>query len=402
MLRSKTVVTAVLAAAVAPTAGVWAASPAVDGSLDASFYGAAKAVQAVQTQFGDSTSGSQTDTTGSELDAAYARIANGNLYVFFAGNLENNFNKLEIFVDAGRAGQNTIRRDNADVNFNALARMGENLDGTNISATDKIGKGLTFDAGFNSNYYMTVNGGGSGAGYAVYSDFATTPADPTNAATPSTGMFVGGSTPDNNRVINGASGIKIAIDNSNTGGVAAGTQPPAGSEFPAGVTTGVEVAIPLSLLGNPTSPLKVTALVNGGGHDFLSNQVLGPVIPAPDFGNLGEPRTTDFSTISGDQFFTVPLLAGDANGDGFVNADDFARIDRGFNKHLTGWSNGDFNNSGTVDQADYQIINAAFAAQQSGGGAPAGILAAVPEPASSGLALAAAALAARRKRHRIA
>ncbi|HZZ45048.1 MAG TPA: dockerin type I domain-containing protein [Tepidisphaeraceae bacterium] len=54
---------------------------------------------------------------------------------------------------------------------------------------------------------------------------------------------------------------------------------------------------------------------------------------------------------------------GDANLDGKVNADDYALLDRGFAKHLTGWSNGDFNYDGIINSADYLLIDRAYALQ---------------------------------------
>jgi hypothetical protein len=54
------------------------------------------------------------------------------------------------------------------------------------------------------------------------------------------------------------------------------------------------------------------------------------------------------------------MIPGDANLDGRVDADDYALIDRGFAKHLTGWSNGDFNYDGRIDAADYLIIDGAY------------------------------------------
>lgn len=81
-------------------------------------------------------------------------------------------------------------------------------------------------------------------------------------------------------------------------------------------------------------------------------------------------------------------VSGDANLDGRLTADDFARLDRGFARHLTGWINGDFNYDNVVNAADYQIINAAWAAQQGavlasaavGGRVAADVAAVVPEP----------------------
>jgi hypothetical protein len=56
-------------------------------------------------------------------------------------------------------------------------------------------------------------------------------------------------------------------------------------------------------LGNPTGDIKITAFINGGGHDYLSNQVLCGVNGA---GNLAEPRQVNFNNLPGDQYFTVP------------------------------------------------------------------------------------------------
>ena len=71
----------------------WAvAAPAVDGTLDAS-YGAPIVVQGVQTGFGDANN-PQGALGGSELDAGYATISGGRLFMMFTGNLEPNFNKL--------------------------------------------------------------------------------------------------------------------------------------------------------------------------------------------------------------------------------------------------------------------------------------------------------------------
>jgi hypothetical protein len=396
-----------------------AAAPVVDGIVDRSIYGGPVSVQGVRTQFGDNNPSPEPFLTwadGSELDAAYAKISGGNLYLFFSGNLQSNYNKLEIFFDTGAPGQNTIRRDNADVDFNGLGRMGENLDGTNLAKNDTnrpptdpdqpsnvLGKGLTFDAGFESSHYLTVTCGfdGSVSDFRLFANFATTPADP--VATPSTGFFVGSSSAENNRLINGENGVVVASNNSNNRGVLGGdTAPdltPGNPEDPAAVDTGFEVRVPLSLLGNPTtSPLRISAFINGMSHDFVSNQILGPVVPNPNFGNLGEPRTVDFSTLDGNQFFAVPLLPGDANGNGVIDADDFALFDRGRAKGLTGWSGGDFNGDNVVDGADAAILNAAYSEQQGGAGA-SGLFAVVPEPASMGVCgLAALSLTARRRR----
>src|SRR3989304_2094034 len=83
----------------------WAV-PIVDGTKDAQ-YGAALAVQTVQTQFGDANPPG--NLGGSELDAAYAKVRNGRLYLMLTGNHEPNFNKLDIFIDSKAGGENTLR-----------------------------------------------------------------------------------------------------------------------------------------------------------------------------------------------------------------------------------------------------------------------------------------------------
>ena len=68
------------------------------------------------------------------------------------------------------------------------------------------------------------------------------------------------------------------------------------------VGTGLELSIPLSLLGDPTGPIEVLAAINGGGDTYLSNQLL-PGLPVSS-GNLGA-ATFNFGSTPG-QYFTVP------------------------------------------------------------------------------------------------
>jgi hypothetical protein len=51
---------------------------------------------------------------------------------------------------------------------------------------------------------------------------------------------------------------------------------------------------------------------------------------------------------------------GDADTNGVINFDDYARIDDGFNNHRTGWANGDFNDDNVVNFDDYALIDLAF------------------------------------------
>ncbi len=263
---------------------VGVATASNDGTLDGA-YGAAKSVQTTQTQFGDSNIGLIQWANGSELDNAYAYISGGVLHLFLGGNLESNYNKLELFFDTGAGGQNKLRGDNPNVDFDGLNRMGD----------DGSGNGLTFDVGFAANYYITATGGDIGGGtygmFANYAELLTSGGGAgyylgTNgAATP--GPMTGGTNPNN---------IEITLNNSNAGGVGGGCDPASG----AGVTTGIELRIPLTALGGSTC-MNIVAFINGGGHDYLANQVLGGVASC----NLGEPRGVNFATHAGAQYFTV-------------------------------------------------------------------------------------------------
>ncbi|GBC91558.1 hypothetical protein HRbin15_00012 [bacterium HR15] len=263
------------------------AQPTIDGTRDA-LYGSPIVVQDTQTGFGDSTLGQVDYANGSELDAAYAYVdMNAQvLYLFLAGNLESNFNKLEIFFDTGPGGQNRLRGDNSGVDFGGLNRMGD----------DGSGNGLTFDSGFEADYWIGVTGGGSP--YALYANWAQLL---TGGGGP--GDYLGSTGAASNGILTGGNdhGIRVTINNSNTGGVEGGSGLASGNG--ALVTTGVELAIPFAAIGiTGTGIIKVSAFINGVGHDYLSNQVLGGIGGG---GNLGEPRNVNFGNIPGNQFFYV-------------------------------------------------------------------------------------------------
>lgn len=256
------------------------AQPVIDGSYDA-IYGAPMAVQNTQTNFGDATWGLVDYCDGSELDQVFAYRDSTHLYLFIAGNLESNFNKLEIFIDSRPGGQNRLDGVQPDTDFGALPRM----------AGTGIGDGLTFDAGFEADFWFSMTGGGL-ALYALYANFGEIGT--------LNGQWLGEGVALNGTLINSNNlGVEATLNNSNTLGVTAGTGPDNG----AGVNTGMEWKIPLSLIAASGGPIKVCIFINGQGHDFVSNQVL-PGIGGGD--NLGEPRLVNFANIPGDQFFTIP------------------------------------------------------------------------------------------------
>ncbi|HUN81467.1 MAG TPA: PEP-CTERM sorting domain-containing protein [Phycisphaerae bacterium] len=263
----------------------WAFPPIIDGTLDQPYYGGPLAVQDTPTGFGDSNLGQVDYANGSELDAAYGRVDGGNLFLTLTGNLESNFNKLEIFIDTGVPGQNQLRGDNNGVDFGGLNRMG----------AGGSGPGLKFDANFSPSWWIGVTGGGGP--YTMYANAAQLlpggggPGDYLGSVGAAS---VGGALSGGNNFMN----LAVTINNSNTGGVTGGS-----GSGGASVTTGLELALPLASIGNPSLPFKIAAFVNGGSHDYVSNQVLGGL---GGLGNLGEPQTVDFSQIPGDQWFSVP------------------------------------------------------------------------------------------------
>ena len=301
----------------------------VDGTVDGA-YGCPLAIQQVNTGFGDSVNGAlDAAIGGSELDGAYGMIQNNVLYLLLTGNLENNGNKLEVFLQTAppAAGVNNtltnlqpIVDGDATNNINRMAAGGGALSNGN--------PGLTFDVGFVPNYWIGVNGSGAPGAYTFFVNYAQLWPGGTNSSGLATnGYFVGSVVPTNYTLIVGNTGfnpygIQATINNSNTNGVdgsGTGCGLTAGgatqSVLAASVPTGVELAIPLGALGNPTGTVEVCAFVNGQHHDFVSNQILGPMTP-PDpadclgLSSLGEPTTVDMSQLSlygdiGQHFFTV-------------------------------------------------------------------------------------------------
>lgn len=283
--------TLIPALAAALLASVASAQFTIDGTKDAAYPGTTT-FQTNSTGFGNSTSGNVATANGSELDGVFAEIGLTNLNILFTGNLESNFNKFEFFIDtdinSNTNGQNRLLGNNADVDFNGLNRMGDN--GT--------GNGLTFDDGFAADYYFTVGIGDSGGTTTAFLNYATLP-----TAGAGTGGFLGSTTQGAGGVLTGGTdqGVLFGFNNSNVGGVDG-----AAVNDPSAVTTGLEFQIPLSLIGNVSygTGFRVVAFVNGSGHDFLSNQVLGGVPFGT--GNLGEPRNVNFNQFAGNQYFAVP------------------------------------------------------------------------------------------------
>jgi hypothetical protein len=252
---------------------------AVNGTIAGDAY-CSTTIQTVETQFGDNTS---------ELDAGYGSIINGRLYLALTGNLENNFNKLEIFIDSVAGGENLL----TGVPGN---------DGSNVMA------GMRFDAGFEADYHVIVRRGNDGTTDRLDVDFA-------QLGTPNFSFYgnVFGGTNTGVGVTGtgfNTSPIQVAYDNSNTLGVLGGCNA-ADPVAATAVTTGLELSIALADLGLPAGPVRVCAFVNGSGHNYASNQFLGGLAaPQCNLGGDGAGVFTgslsfDLGAFAGDQFFTV-------------------------------------------------------------------------------------------------
>jgi hypothetical protein len=275
----------------------------LDGSRAGDSYGSALSVQTVQTQFGDN---------ASELNAGYANasINNGLLRLIFTVNLENNFNKLNIFIDSQAGGQNTILADDNNGGVNPGTNSDgifENYSGVGAGGSDN-GPGFTFDAGFTADYVLIARNGDSKFDLNLLSISNALIAEETFD-------IFGGSTEGSNASV-GASAIGVAFNNSNSAGILGGTGA-ADATAAQAVETGLEFWIPLASIGNPGfgDTILISAHVNGSNHDFLSNQSLGGF--AAGQANLGGDGAGNFNNdvslinlnnFSGNQFFTVTVV----------------------------------------------------------------------------------------------
>ncbi len=265
----------------------------VDGQLDPD-YGAPITIQTTQTGLGagqivgDNNKGDLNFSNGSELDGGYGFVSGGVLYLFLGGNLalmtrmnqvDTIGHTLDVFIDSVPGGQNSLNGLGSGNPLNSL----------------------TFDAGFTADYRLELSGGLSGgansppiwaAGYQMMTSTGGGPfVNLGFGSAGGPGTLSGGSNPH---------GILATLDNRNIAGVTFGCAAASG----AGVTTGIEWAIPLAAIGNPTGCITLAVIVReSGATGSVSNQVLGPV-PAGTC-PPGPAATVNFQNIAGNQFFTV-------------------------------------------------------------------------------------------------
>lgn len=279
------------------------------------------ATQQIHTSFGDAVPGMiNANQAGSELNQLFARAGDQFLNLAVSGNLENNGNKLYLFIDADPNIGESILDDNGDPanGFNPLATW----------------SGRVFDPSFAPEHAYVVNNSG-GTLFADHYDLLVP--DPAGGQSflggspvgGGSGILTGGANPNNNL---------FALDNSNVLGVLAVDNQIGGLGNPASATTGLEVSISLFELGILASPgdrleacvdIKIWAVLSGtdgGGRSYLSNQALPPydtvfstmrfnvaddtAANPYDFGNPVEDMLQGGSdpAFAGDQLATVSLI----------------------------------------------------------------------------------------------
>ena len=216
----------------------------VDGYLDAG-YGSALATQTCNTSYGNAGTAGTDSAGGSELDATYGTIQSGNLYLFLAGNFQNNGNNAIIWIQGASGGQSTL---NITGGWGASALNGS-----------------TFSPGFAPNLMLTVNDS-SGT---MYADTYVL------SASGSVNTYIGSLAESSLGFASGSiAGIGIGLVNTNTAGVnnQAGTAANQASALAVGV--GMELAIPLSQLGYTSGNIEVMEAIGNSTPNNLANQFL--------------------------------------------------------------------------------------------------------------------------------
>ena len=254
-MKSKTIL-ATGAALAFLSAPVWVHAQSLNGTVDTSFYGSPLAIQTINTGFGNAAGGNDS-AGGSELDAAYGRISGGNLYLFLAGNVENNGNHLNVFVDGGAVGESTLSTSGG-----SLGSMNGSVFSPGFQATWAFDMNDYQGTLYNENYNLV---GGSQVSGGYIGSLGET----------STGIAAGGYGGD----------ATLYLNNNHASTMGASGAALSGATSGANTTTGLEMVIPLSAIGYTGGNIMVLADVNGGGDNYLANQFLPGL--AVGTGNVG-------------------------------------------------------------------------------------------------------------------
>jgi glycosidase len=288
IINSQKVLALFLLMIIAGLAASACAQVTVDGTLNSSEgYSGPLATQTINTGFGDNNSDASGNSNGgSELDAVYSVVTNGYFYLFITGNVEANGNNINVFIADGQAGgQHTLE-----------------IGG---SPGEAAMNGSIFSPGFNANLMLTFTNSA-----ATLSVDQTVLSGGSGTESHLGNVTLSGGVGNNQNI--GSSGIAVGFNNKNTAGVNGSSGTAANQNAANAVTTGLELAIPLSALGNPTNSVEVLVDINGNQYVYLSNQFLPGL--AVGTGNLGAGGTSygpgggvfNFGTTSG-EYLTVPV-----------------------------------------------------------------------------------------------
>ena len=252
----------------------------LNGTVNNAFYGSPVAIQTINTGFGNA--GDVDSGGGSELDAAYGRVSGGNLYLFLAGNFENNGNHLNVFIAGGAAGQNTL----AAPATASLATMNGSVFSSGFQATFAFDMNDSSGTLYNEEYNLTGTASGGYVG---------------SLANTSTGIYAGSSGGISSLYLNNNHVSTMGTQNLALSGATSG----------ANTTSGLELVIPLSAIGYTGGNIGVLTDINGSGEGYLSNQFLsglpvgtGNLGGGGPFGTGGP--TFNFGSTPG-QYFTIPV-----------------------------------------------------------------------------------------------
>lgn len=128
-----------------------AAAPVIDGTASVDDGYVSLSVQNTDTHFGNALTGDPINGGGgSELDQVFGKIENGRLYMVLAGNLETNFNKMDIYIDSVVGGVNQLNGANLPAGVDKFC--------CSVGAMQNS-TGLKFDAGFTADYFLTFTHG---------------------------------------------------------------------------------------------------------------------------------------------------------------------------------------------------------------------------------------------------
>jgi hypothetical protein len=252
-------------------------------------------LQSIITAFGLASNNTNTaagSPGGSELDAAYGTVSNGNLYLLFAGDFQNNGNVFQVFIQGGSGGQNTLAVPTA---ASAGSTNGANLSNMNNSV---------FSPGFAPNMALEVAVSGTVATVNTYSlssagASASSANNFPNVITLTNGV-------GNNQNVDGK-GTAVGVTDTSPSAQTVDTDTAQGATISdalvgtsivtpslyESVPGGIELGIPLSLLAgtDAANSIEVLAALNGSKDSGETNQDL----PGLNVDNLGIKRAAGYS-----------------------------------------------------------------------------------------------------------